>query len=47
MACLWKVKKINSYNGVGLSLLNFCKKFKGCAIACNGINNEVEKIYNF
>ena len=43
---LWKVKKINSYNGVGLGLLNFLqKKFKGYAIACNGINNEVEKIY--
>ena len=43
---LWKVKKDTSYNGVGLGLLNFLqKKFKGYAIACNGINNEVEKIY--
>lgn len=43
---LWKVKKDNRFNGVGLGLLNFLqKKFRGCAFGCNGINNKVEKIY--
>jgi len=43
---IWKVKNETSYNGVGLGLLNFLqKKFKGYTIACNGVNDDVEKIY--